>query len=150
MGAKNWRTISLKYLKGKRSDVQCLHRWQKVGAAKGAPLFSLAPSPTLRTRAHRHSPPHSLPAANILLFSGVLASTLGLVEECALGRVSVSVSVRCRRVCWQVLRPGLVKGPWTRDEDDIISECMLAGITKWSEIAQRIPGRIGKQCRERW
>lgn len=50
----------------------------------------------------------------------------------------------------QVLRPGLVKGPWTKEEDDIISECMLAGIIKWSEIAVRIPGRIGKQCRERW
>ena len=30
IGAKNWRAISQKYLKGKRSDVQCLHRWQKV------------------------------------------------------------------------------------------------------------------------
>ena len=25
-----------------------------------------------------------------------------------------------------------------------------AGITKWSEIAARTVGRIGKQCRERW
>ena len=24
------------------------------------------------------------------------------------------------------------------------------GITKWSDIAERIPGRLGKQCRERW
>lgn len=50
----------------------------------------------------------------------------------------------------QVLRPGLVKGPWTREEDDRIVECIKAGITKWSEIAASIPGRIGKQCRERW
>lgn len=50
----------------------------------------------------------------------------------------------------QVLRPGLVKGPWTKDEDDTIVECINAGVTKWSEIAARIPGRIGKQCRERW
>ena len=28
--------------------------------------------------------------------------------------------------------------------------CINQGITKWSEIASRIPGRIGKQCRERW
>lgn len=24
------------------------------------------------------------------------------------------------------------------------------GIRKWSHIAQKLPGRIGKQCRERW
>ncbi len=28
--------------------------------------------------------------------------------------------------------------------------CIEAGVTKWSEIAARISGRIGKQCRERW
>ena len=50
----------------------------------------------------------------------------------------------------QVLRPGLVKGPWTQEEDDKIRDCITAGIVKWSEIASRIPGRIGKQCRERW
>lgn len=44
-----------------------------------------------------------------------------------------------------VLRPGLVKGPWTKEEDDVIIQCMTSGITKWSEIADRIPGRLGKQ-----
>ena len=78
IGPKNWRRISTEFLQGKRSDVQCLHRWQKV------------------------------------------------------------------------LRPGLVKGPWTKDEDKIIIDCIKLGVTKWSEIAERIPGRIGKQCRERW
>eukprot|EP00948_MAST-09A_sp_MAST-9A-sp1_P002277 g2277.t1 len=77
-GPKNWKLISQDYMGGKRSDVQCLHRWQKV------------------------------------------------------------------------LRPGLVKGPWTKDEDDTIIRCVNEGITKWSEIAESIPGRIGKQCRERW
>jgi hypothetical protein len=50
----------------------------------------------------------------------------------------------------QVLRPGLVKGPWTPEEDETIHRCLAEGITKWSEIADRIPGRIGKQCRERY
>jgi hypothetical protein len=30
IGAKNWRLISQEYLSDSRSDVQCLHRWQKV------------------------------------------------------------------------------------------------------------------------
>ena len=49
-----------------------------------------------------------------------------------------------------VPRPGLAKGPWTADEDRIIAACVDDGITKWSEIADRVPGRVGKQCRERW
>lgn len=35
VGAKNWKTISVRYLKGKRTDVQCLHRWQKVCVLHG-------------------------------------------------------------------------------------------------------------------
>lgn len=30
LGAKNWKRISEEYLDKKRTDVQCLHRWQKV------------------------------------------------------------------------------------------------------------------------
>jgi hypothetical protein len=72
IGAKNWKRIAQEFLLGERSDVQCLHRWQKV------------------------------------------------------------------------LRPGLVKGNWTEDEDQMVIKCIKAGITKWSEIADRIPGRIGE------
>jgi len=30
VGAKNWKRISIEFLDGRRSDVQCLHRWNKV------------------------------------------------------------------------------------------------------------------------
>lgn len=30
LGPKNWKRISEEYLHNKRTDVQCLHRWQKV------------------------------------------------------------------------------------------------------------------------
>jgi len=49
-----------------------------------------------------------------------------------------------------VLNPDLVKGAWTKSEDDRILELVTKhGATKWSMIAQHLPGRIGKQCRER-
>ena len=67
LGARSWKTISAEFMAGLRSDVQCLHRWQKV------------------------------------------------------------------------LRPGLIKGPWSPREDAIIKECMDSGIRRWSEIAARIP-----------
>jgi hypothetical protein len=35
LGARNWREISIRFLASKRTDVQCLHRWQK-GAARRA------------------------------------------------------------------------------------------------------------------
>lgn len=50
-------------------------------------------------------------------------------------------------------QPGLHKGPWTAMEDDILTNLVTklgSGKTKWSTIAEYLPGRIGKQCRERW
>lgn len=76
---KNWKKIASTAFGGEKTDVQCLHRWQKV------------------------------------------------------------------------LRPGLVKGPWTRDEDMMVVNLVAKyGLKKWSLIASHLKGRLGKQCRERW
>ncbi|XP_026405959.1 uncharacterized protein LOC113301390 isoform X1 [Papaver somniferum] len=59
--------------------------------------------------------------------------------------------VQCLHRWQKVLNPELVKGPWTKQEDDLILELVgKYGSKKWSIIAQSLPGRIGKQCRERW
>jgi hypothetical protein len=45
----------------------------------------------------------------------------------------------------------MVKGPWTQAEDDMLAQNVKKfGAKNWSYIAQALPGRIGKQCRERW
>ncbi|KAL0331951.1 UNVERIFIED_CONTAM: Transcription factor [Sesamum calycinum] len=45
----------------------------------------------------------------------------------------------------------IVKGQWTPEEDGLLVELVEKhGLRKWSTIAQMLPGRIGKQCRERW
>ncbi|KAK6920181.1 SANT/Myb domain [Dillenia turbinata] len=69
------------------------------------------------------------------------------VAEYVTGRTDVQCLHR-----WQkVLDPSLVKGAWTKKEDDLIIELVgKEGTKKWSEIASHLPGRIGKQCRERW
>lgn len=42
-------------------------------------------------------------------------------------------------------------GPWTADEDRIVVKLVEElGPQKWTFIASHLPGRIGKQCRERW
>lgn len=59
--------------------------------------------------------------------------------------------VQCLHRWQKVLNPDLVKGPWTKEEDEKIVELVIKfGAKKWSVIAQSLPGRIGKQCRERW
>ncbi|KAK6920173.1 hypothetical protein RJ641_016077 [Dillenia turbinata] len=39
---------------------------------------------------------------------------------------------------------------WQKEDDLIIELVGKEGTKKWSEIASHLPGRIGKQCRERW
>jgi hypothetical protein len=53
---------------------------------------------------------------------------------------------------WQkVLDPSIIKGNWTLEEDSLLSSIVLEnGPRNWSVIASNLPGRIGKQCRERW
>ena len=53
---------------------------------------------------------------------------------------------------WQnILDPNRVKGPWTKEEDMKLIELVKKfGPEKWSNISSYLPGRLGKQCRERW
>ncbi|CAK9142113.1 unnamed protein product [Ilex paraguariensis] len=46
---------------------------------------------------------------------------------------------------------GRVKGPWSPEEDAILSRLVSKfGARNWSLIARGIPGRSGKSCRLRW
>ena len=59
--------------------------------------------------------------------------------------------VQCLHRWQKVLKPGLVKGPWTAEEDMLVVQLVQAyGQKKWSFIARQLQGRLGKQCRERW
>lgn len=45
----------------------------------------------------------------------------------------------------------IVKRPWTSEEDEaVLAHVEKYGPRGWSRIALAIPGRKGKQCRERW
>ena len=60
-------------------------------------------------------------------------------------------AIQCLHRWTKILKPGLVKGPWTTEEDHKLYEWVTKeGPTKWSQCAQIIVGRSGKQCRERW
>ncbi|XP_035915707.1 myb protein isoform X3 [Anopheles stephensi] len=59
--------------------------------------------------------------------------------------------VQCQQRWTKVVNPDLIKGPWTKEEDDkVVALVTKYGPKKWTLIARHLRGRIGKQCRERW
>ncbi|XP_008117286.1 myb-related protein B [Anolis carolinensis] len=58
---------------------------------------------------------------------------------------------QCQYRWLRVLNPVLVKGPWTKQEDQKVIELVKKyGTKQWTLIAKHLKGRLGKQCRERW
>ncbi|TNV74095.1 hypothetical protein FGO68_gene12665 [Halteria grandinella] len=70
------------------------------------------------------------------------------VSKCMPGRSEIQCFNR-----WLELKNDtfVSKGPWTKEEDEILKFMVEEhGAKNWSTIAAALPGRIGKQCRERW
>lgn len=66
-------------------------------------------------------------------------------------RVNGRSPIQCLHRWTKILKPGLVKGPWTDEEDEMLKSWVSQeGPNKWSECAKVIPGRNCKQCRDRW
>ena len=60
-------------------------------------------------------------------------------------------AIQCLHRWTKILKPGLVKGPWSSEEDNrLMVWVQEKGPIKWAQCALLIPGRSGKQCRERW
>ncbi|KAJ3603265.1 hypothetical protein NHX12_031007 [Muraenolepis orangiensis] len=58
---------------------------------------------------------------------------------------------QCQHRWFKVLDPDLVKGPWTKEEDEKVIELVNHyGNKQWALVAKHLKGRLGKQCRERW
>lgn len=59
--------------------------------------------------------------------------------------------IQCLHRWTKILKPGLIKGPWTAAEDEaLIHWVEKQGPNKWAKCSKVISGRNGKQCRERW
>ena len=51
----------------------------------------------------------------------------------------------------RLLPVAVVKGAWSAEEDELLLRAIEhQGTRKWSVLASHLPGRTGKQCRERW
>ena len=63
------------------------------------------------------------------------------------GKTATQIAERWEKV----LDPTLIKGSWTREEDEAIIRFVNQNGTKnWAKLHEILPGRLGKQCRERW
>mmetsp|Transcript_20231 Transcript_20231/g.29617 ORF Transcript_20231/g.29617 Transcript_20231/m.29617 type:complete len:285 (+) Transcript_20231:1-855(+) len=73
-----------------------------------------------------------------------------VAKEFGLGRTAKECNERWIRY----LKPGVRKGQWQDHEDLIVIEavttCKEQPFTRWSDLAQKLPGRVGKQIRDRW
>lgn len=59
--------------------------------------------------------------------------------------------IQCQYRWNKNLKPGLVKGPWSVQEDKLLTEWVNKnGPRKWNQCCEYIHGRSGKQCREHW
>jgi myb proto-oncogene protein len=58
--------------------------------------------------------------------------------------------LNCRHRWTRVIDPSLKKGHWTEEEDQLLAHLISEMGTKYTEIALSLPGRTGKQCRNRW
>ena len=61
--------------------------------------------------------------------------------------------LQCLQRWKKALKPGLVKGHWSKEEDNYLLLIMSdyePGKWNWAKISLKIPGRNAKQCRERW
>jgi hypothetical protein len=83
-------------------------------------------------------------------------TALALADQSDWKRIALQLGThktasQCIRRWQKVLNPDLVKGAWSDEEDELLRSLVLArGARDWCLIAKEIPGRIGKQCRERW
>ncbi|EAY04313.1 Myb-like DNA-binding domain containing protein [Trichomonas vaginalis G3] len=96
------------------------------------------------TNTHIFQEPHAPTRARSLSIC-LSIKTLKVSDESILNDLSKLTGLE------NVTSTSIVNGSWTREEDEKVIEWVkVHGPTSWTKLAETIPGRIGKQCRERW
>ncbi|XP_062085529.1 transcription factor MYB119-like [Humulus lupulus] len=77
------------------------------------------------------------------------------IDTCLNEEVAEMMINSCKEMGKRALKKAssaaLIKGQWTDEEDrKLIRLVKQYGVRKWAQIAEKMIGRAGKQCRERW
>ena len=126
-----------------------------IGVRRGAPTPVYTPStnakPQQRQKVGGDEPPTWSEADDAALHEAIKEHGEGNWAEVAEDGMQGKFPPEDCQARWDLVKGPAVKGPWTRDEDVLLNTLVQRyGPKKWSVIAAHVPGRKGKQCRERW
>ena len=126
--ARNWNLIA--EFVGSRSAVQCSHRWNKIlkpGVKKGP--WTLAEDHTLTQWVEENGP--------------IRWSTCAKLIEGRTGK-------QCRERWVNTLSPAVVKGNWSKEDDEFIIRMHKEHGPQWTIIAAQLPGRTENSVKNRF
>lgn len=130
-----------------------------VPAPTAAQLMAAQGSFVVPPPSHRRATSCWTKAEDVLLENGVRNCGEHNWKQVATEFVPSRNPTQCRQRWQKVIKPGIKKGAWEKEEDELLTGVVLVALAavgqdinkiKWKEIAEQCPGRTHKKCRERW
>jgi len=135
-GNRHWKRIAKEFAErsgSERSDVQCLHRWNKClkpGLLKGP--WTAKEDETIKKMIEEHGGHQNI--------------RWSVIAKVLKGRLGKQVRER-----WiNHLDPSINKGEWKEEEDDSLYELQKRFGNRWKWIAELMPGRSENGVKNRW
>lgn len=117
-------------------DLTCIAAASRINALKHSPIQD---SPRTMTR----SETPQLQAASLITSKNVTSQDQSCTPYTALLKTEAQPVLKSKK-----------KGKWTKEEDAIVTEAVITSneqpFTRWSDVAEKLPGRARKQIRDRW